>query len=118
MNTTDLEWPTLFDPDETKIEHVDDVIDIMPIATQKNTLEDALHELEFLNKRLAGKLELLVGFPEFELEMQKLIVDDRGTRQGFPKETFQLLLLIRSLHEERFGLMMIEHDKWKLNLEK
>ena len=64
---------------------------------------ECLHLISLRFERISTKLQLLLGAPEFEIEMRKLVVDDRGNRAGFPKQVLTELLRLSALHTERYG---------------
>ena len=52
--------------------------------------------------RIADNLTLMLGTAEFEHAMSKLVVDDRGGRQGFPPRVLKELLTLSNLHTARY----------------
>ena len=74
--------------------------------------DSLLDELEFEFKHVADRLKLLVSHVEFETAINKLVVDDRGGRQGFPPKTMALLLKLSKLHTEKFGHLSPQTDPW------
>jgi hypothetical protein len=52
--------------------------------------------------RIAQQLTLLWGHPEMEKFFEKLWIDDRGDRQGFPAECMTELMFVASLHQAAF----------------
>jgi hypothetical protein len=57
-----------------------------------------LSEIEKQFPRIARSITLLWGYPEFLQYVDKLCLDDRGDRQGFPREVVEELLFLHSLH--------------------
>ena len=107
-NTKPLEWPEIdfnFQENQEIMEHI-------TMGVKEDSFESLLDELEFQFKHVASSLKLLVGYPEFEIAIQKYIVDDRGGRQGFPKETMSLLLKLSGLHTKKYGHFFQATDKW------
>lgn len=106
-----LVWPTLnFEVEEDKhIEHIH-------LKLDESSIEQLLFEIELEYPHVAKKLELLLGYPEFEIEMQQLIVNQREGRQGFAKSILSHLLKLSNLHYEKYG-MLNDHkiDIWNLN---
>lgn len=106
-----LVWPTLnFEVEEDKhIEHIH-------LKLDESSIEQLLLEIELDYPHVAKKLELLLGYPEFEIEMQRLIVNQREGRQGFAKSILGHLLKLSNLHYEKYG-MLNDHkiDIWNLN---
>lgn len=108
-----LKWEPLYDPDEFNkpyIEHIE-------IKPKLETLEDYLYEIKFTFLHVYQKLILLLGYPEFEIEIQNLIINhDRGNRQGFPKNTVEVLLKIYELHVKKYGkLTSTKQETWEMN---
>jgi hypothetical protein len=54
--------------------------------------------------RIAQAVFDLWGTPECDAYLARLIVDDRGTRSGFPPEVLQALLDLSAQHQRQFGL--------------
>lgn len=91
-----LIYPELIDPDKPIVEHIHYPID-------KLTFDDLLFEIECDYPHISKRLELLIGYPEFEMEMSKLLIPDRPGRQGFPKQVLSNLLKLSKLHTEKYG---------------
>ena len=53
-----------------------------------------LSEIEKQFPRIARSITLLWGYPEFLQYVDKLCLDDRGDRQGFPREVVEELLFL------------------------
>ena len=103
-----LTWPEInfeFDQGQEKIEH-------FSFRLKEDCFNSLLDELEFEFKHVSDSLRLLIGHPEFEIVIQKLIIDDRGDRQGFPMKTMSLLLKLSKLHTEKYGHFFKSTDKW------
>jgi tankyrase len=49
--------------------------------------------------RICQQLALMWGHPELEKWFEKMWIDDRGTRQGFPPEVMSELMFVSSLHQ-------------------
>jgi hypothetical protein len=64
---------------------------------------NSFSELEKQFPRIARNITLLWGFPEFTQFMNKLYIDERGNRQGFPKEVMEELMLLHSIHVANQG---------------
>lgn len=77
-----------------------------------NCFESLLEEIELDFPRVAGNLKLLVGHLEFEIAISKLIFDDRGDRQGFPKHIMTILLKLSNLHTRKYGHLQVTNDPW------
>lgn len=104
MKKDKLIWPTLIediDIENKVIEH----IEIKTIT--ECTIEDLLHEIEFEFPRISNILSLLVGHKEFEIEMNKLLIDDRGNRKGFSKHILNSLMRLSEAHLKKYGKLNI-----------
>jgi hypothetical protein len=49
--------------------------------------------------RLAESVTLMWGDKDFQPYVDKLVVDDRGDREGFPQDVMQELLFLSQMHE-------------------
>lgn len=108
-----LTWPTLFgseELDEPIVEHIE-------IKTDQESMGELLFEIEINHSHVAAKLRLLIGYPEFEIEIQNLIINNkRLDRQGFSKNVLDCLLKLYHLHVEEYGMMTsVKQDSWELN---
>jgi hypothetical protein len=52
--------------------------------------------------RIASAIQLLWGHPEMDTYFQKLVVDERGDREGFPPDVMSDLLFLATLHKTSF----------------
>jgi hypothetical protein len=52
--------------------------------------------------RVAKAIELTWGHPELDVYLQKLIVADRGGREGFSRTTMSALMKLSKQHSEQF----------------
>lgn len=94
-----LIWPTLFhDFEEPK-----EVIEHIELKTDIESIDELLFEIEFRHPHISSKLKLLLGHPEFEIEIRNLIVAEREGRAGFDKNILSNLLKLSKLHTEKYG---------------
>ncbi len=93
-----LNWPKII-PHTEEVEEAE----CIEINFEATTIEALLHEIEFDFPHITKKLSLLVGHKEFELEMQNLLIDTRGKRQGFPKKTLEDLVKLSNAHAIKYG---------------
>lgn len=56
-------------------------------------------ELEAQFARISTQITLLWGYPEMDTFFNKLWIDDRGNRAGFPKAVMEDLMFLASLHQ-------------------
>ena len=52
--------------------------------------------------KIAKAIELMWGHPELDAYLSKLIIDERGGRQGFPHEVARALIALHFQHREQF----------------
>lgn len=77
---------------------------------------ELLFKIECEYPHISKKLKLLIGYSEFEIEMNKLLFSNRLGRQGFSKSAFSNLLKMSSLHTEIYGQLLETHDcVWSKN---
>ena len=107
-----LIWPTLFhDFEEPK-----EVIEHIELKTDVESIDALLFEIEFRHPHISSKLKLLLGHPEFEIEIRNLIVAEREGRAGFDKNILSYLLKLYHLHHEEYGFLSpVNIDLWELN---
>ena len=72
---------------------------ITPTAAAFDPLQTAL-EKSFPHILLA--IQTMWGYRELNLYLNKLTIDDRGDREGFPKEVWEELYLVMRLHHDVF----------------
>lgn len=104
-----LEWPNLFFEEE--IVNPPDLPDQFTVLPEKSVGE-LLAELSQRYEKVAMRLILCEGTPEFEMEMNKLLIDDRHGRQGFPPEVMAILLKLSVAHTKEFGNLLNPDDVW------
>lgn len=75
---------------------------------------DAAHALSIVQQnyaRIAQSISQMWGTEQFDGYIEKLLIDDRGSRQGFPPAVAEALLRLSRLHVERFGFGAVD-DVW------
>lgn len=72
----------------------------------------ALTVIEGRFNRIAQCIAEYWGSPTFDSYMGKLLIDERGGRQGFPPEVAEALLHLSRLHGEKFGFGTSD-DIWR-----
>ena len=111
-NKKPLKWPVLID-------HIDDqynVLEHIELKTNVESFDELLFEVEMVHPHVAHKLHLLIGYPEFEIEMNNLMFDTRQNRQGFSKFILNHLFKIYNLHVKKYGkLTSVKTDLWEMN---
>lgn len=91
-----LVWPVLHTEINSNVEQIN-------IGNSEMNISELLFEIECDYQHISKRLELLIGYPEFEMEMSKLLIPDRPGRQGFPKQVLSNLLKLSKLHTEKYG---------------
>ena len=108
----DLEFPSLFSDAE---------LDSQP-SLQKETsvfkkrVED-YHPLPVIEDKFPRIAEIIKGTwgtPELDSYFDKLLIDKRGDRAGFPPEVVQALLTLSQQHIEKFGFRTLS-DVWTVD---
>jgi len=70
--------------------------------------------LEAKFPRIAETVRALWGGPELDRYLDRLLIDDRGSRHGFPPEVVEALLALSRQHSERFGFPPPVVEDWKI----
>jgi hypothetical protein len=66
-----------------------------PVAPGKTELEEKF-------ARIVTQITLMWGYPEMDTFFNKLWIDDRGDRAGFPKAVMEDLMFLASLHQAAY----------------
>ena len=74
-----------------------------PDPAAQSYTANALTIVEGRFDRIAQCIAEYWGSPAFDGYMEKLLIDERGNRQGFPPEVAEALLRLSRLHGEKFG---------------
>jgi hypothetical protein len=77
----------------------------------QDDLAQALSIVEQAFLRIAQGIVGSWGSPKFDDYMQKLLIDERGDRKGFPSEVAEALLRLSRMHAERYGFGS-KNDVW------
>jgi hypothetical protein len=75
----------------------------------RSRIMDTSCALEKQFPRIMQSIILMWGFPEFSKYIEKISVDDRGNRQGFPAEVLEEIMLLQAVHLIKQGTPL--HDK-------
>ena len=106
------EFPTLMDMEEPVHELVN------PPKPPPTDLEEVFHAAELIKEKYPRIYELIEatwGSIELDTYFDRLIIDDRGNRNGFPREILNaLLLLAKSNKKEILINNKDEKNKWAL----
>ena len=74
-----------------------------PSQSEKQRFDEASAILKKAFPRIHEKFVSLWGTGEGETFLDKLIMDDRGGRQGFPPSVMGALLILQRVHFQRYG---------------
>jgi hypothetical protein len=87
--------------------------DVAParVSARKSVEEAPFITIERDYPRVAKSIELLWGHVELDQYLQKLIIADRGDREGFPKTALVALLKLYKQHASQFGFSRAS-DEW------
>jgi hypothetical protein len=102
------EFPEIIPSDETPIE---------PVTLFKkppNDLEEVFNAADLIKDkypRIFEKIELTWGSIELDSYFNKLIIDDRGNRNGFPKDVFNALLILAKANKKELP-KQTDKDLW------
>ena len=105
-----LEFPSLFSSQELDQQHIDQKAHLAPKVEQYYPLP--VVEARF--PRIAEAIQSLWGTPELDSYFDKLLIDERGDRAGFPAEVVQALLALSNQHIECFGYRTLA-DAWTVD---
>jgi len=82
-----------------------------PEPSEKQRFDEAIATMKMSFPRIHEKLVALWGTPQGEVFLDGLIVDDRGGRQGFPRDAMGALLFLQRVHFQKFGTFK-KVDPW------
>lgn len=107
-----LVWPKLFDNLEQHKENIEHI----EFKTNMNSIAEILFEIEFRHPHISNKLKLLLGHPEFEIEIKNLVVSERENRAGFDKLILNCLMKLYELHRDKYQHTILSNiDIWEMN---
>jgi hypothetical protein len=69
---------------------------------------ESMSALEKQFPRIAQNITLMWGFPEFLKYLEKISVDERGNRKGFPTEVMEELMLLHAVHLIKQGVPLYD----------
>jgi hypothetical protein len=102
-----LSFPPLFSDEEIERRRT-------PLPDRVLPSYDPWPPLEAKYPRIAETVRDLWGKPELDRYLDRLLIDERGGRQGFPPEVLEALLALSRQHGERFGFPPPAVEDWKL----
>lgn len=109
--------PTLFTSDEIDSRIPDNEI-VRPKSTadvvnQAEQVKAAKALLKEKFPKIYDKIELIWGYKECEIELDRLIISSRENRQGFPRDVLQAIITIHAEHQRQFGIFK-RLDPWDI----
>lgn len=78
---------------------------------------EAVALLKSLFPRIHDRLGATWGTPQCEAYLDRLILDDRGDRDGFPPQVLSALLVLQRVHAKQFGVFG-RRDPWDVGFRK
>ncbi len=99
--------PKLFDSQEI------DVLRAAQGGAERPAAAEAPHPFPIVEAkfpRIALQIHDLWGTPECDRYLDKLIIDDRGNRAGFPPDVMTALLELSRQHQRQFGFARAENE--------
>lgn len=87
-----------------------------PPSDEQRTAE-AVAMLKALFPRIHDRLGATWGTGQCESYLDRLILDDRGDRDGFPPEVLTALLVLQRVHTKEFGSFK-RRDPWDVGFRK
>lgn len=108
------DFPTLFSSDE--IDEHTPAHEVVRKVEQRElkklcTFDEAKEIVTSNYPKVMDKINLIWGYPECELELDRLIVSNRSNRQGFPREVLEAIVAIHFEHQRLFGAFK-KVDPW------
>jgi len=80
---------------------------------EKDAEEPPFVTIERDYKRVANAIELMWGSKELDVYLQKLMLDDRGGRAGFPERVLAAIIKLYDQHTAQFKFTKTGHgDTW------
>jgi len=101
------EYPRLFSDEEIEQGR-------KPLPDGGPPVFDPWPPLEAKFPRIAATIRNLWGSAKLDRYLEQLLIDDRGSRNGFPPEVVEALLTLSRRHSERLGLPPTVMEDWKI----
>jgi hypothetical protein len=101
------DYPRLFTDDEIERRRT-------PRPDGRAPTYDPWPPLEAKFPRIAATIRDLWGSSKLDRYLDQLLIDDRGSRNGFPAEVVEALLALSRQHSERFGFPPPVVEDWKI----
>ena len=110
IKSAPLEFPSLFSSQELDEQHFEQKKRLAPKGPEYYPLP--IVEAKF--PRIAEAVRSLWGTPQLDSYLDKLLIDERGDRAGFPPEVVAALLALSNQHIETFGFRTTA-DAWTVD---
>ena len=112
-----LVFPELFE--ELKVpesEYINDPLKKKPELTEDEIYVESMAIIQAQMPRIHKLIELLWGDKkEFDTWIDKIWLDDRGNREGFPPKVMSALHKLHNIHIKKFGTVLKKNDVWTAN---
>jgi len=109
-----LVWPDIVWSSEQTIQSPV-ISETIPLIFHKS-MDELLDDIKKEYPHISHQLSLLIGHVEFETAISKFIVNERGTRDGFPKHILESLLRLSQLHTNKYGYLdahVVQPVNWR-----
>ena len=114
---TKLVFPEIFE--EFKVpesEFINDPLKKKRELTDDEIYVESMQLIQMKMPRIHKLIELTWGDKkEFDTWIDKIWLDDRGDRQGFPADVMSALHKLHTIHIKRFGTVIKKNDIWTAN---
>ena len=98
-----LEFPSLFSGDDLDTDYLAQQKQQNGATAERKEECYPLPIVEARFPRIAEVIQTLWGTPELDSYFDKLLIDDRGDRAGFPEDVITALFTLSRQHIEQFG---------------
>ena len=115
-----LVFPPLLDEDEVdRLVPHREMIHGEPVTPPNDEVltAEAVAMLKSLFPRIHDRLGATWGTSQCEVYLDRLILDDRGDRDGFPPQVLSALLVLQRVHAKQFGVFS-RRDPWDVGFRK
>lgn len=98
-----LEFPSLISGDDLDTQYLAQQKQANDVSSQRKDQYYPLPLVEARFPRIAEVIQGMWGTPELDSYFDKLLIDERGDRAGFPADVVTALLALSRQHIETFG---------------
>ncbi len=86
--------------------------EVKPVLSAQEQVDATFAKLAERSPRINDSVRRIWGSIECDRYLAKLMLDERGNRQGFPEDIFSLLLKLSLLQHELFNFAPLTKDPW------